>query len=182
MQVKSPGGQWPGWVTFGWCINGSQWHKVLKESQSGEEEGREGGRKEGGTWPGGPLQRNLSAEKREWEQGKGRQQPGFYANVAFPENLTKKMWINVKSWAEINNWSHCPVRCHQTIAEKDGTARWCNAPVKPQNNVENTMETWRFTEGSSLLIVPHRSEVIVSSVKARLMLLKSCTPWFTSII
>lgn len=137
--VKSPGGQWPGWVTSGWCINGSQWHKVLKESQSGEEEGREEGRRNKAWW--------ATAEephywKKEWEQGKGRQHPGFYANVAFPENLKKKTWINVKSWAEINNWSHCPVRCHQTIVEKDGTTRWCNAPVKPQNNVENMMEIW----------------------------------------
>lgn len=169
------------WMSDIWMMH--QWEPVT-QSPKGKSEwrrGRKGGRKEG--------RRNkawwaTAEEPQCWKKrvraGKG--QTGFYANVAFPENLTKKMWINVKSWAEINNWSHCPVRCHQTIAEKDGTARWCNAPVKPQNNVENTMETWRFTEGSSLLIVPHRSEVIVSSVKARLMLLKSCTPWFTSII
>lgn len=128
------------WMSDIWMMH--QWEPVT-QSAKGKSEWRRG-RKEGGTRPGGPLQRNLSAEKREWEQGKGRQQPGFYANVAFPENLKKKMWINVKSWAVINNWSHCPVRCHQTIAEKDGTARWCNAPVKPQNNVENTMEIWRL--------------------------------------
>lgn len=37
-----------------------------------------------------------------WRHGKGRQQPGIYANVAFPENLKKKKGITVRNWAEIN--------------------------------------------------------------------------------